>query len=248
MSAALKDNSHSQVKDSEEHKRENYVISDDMEVYGFLKAMAARKEKLWSWQSRDENDGTSRAVHYAIIRKVDLIKKTIEIVPNNSTGFRFSADKDLFLYSTVKGVALKIKIREFDPFYITFSTPPRLNVLSKDFLTNIELVEKENEVANKHKRNVPRVKPKAMQGVSINKITASNKLMKFYQLYDISAGGMGMLVDDPAEFEVGEKLEVLSINEKDLPKPITGQVMAIRQMSEDESEFSDQFKVGVKFI
>lgn len=243
MNAALKQ---PQPHQSEE-KKENYIVTDDMEIYGVLKGMAARKEKLWSWQSKDKEDVGNRPVHYALVRKVDPIKKTIEIVPNNTTGFRFRADRDLFLYSTQKGIALKIKIRELDPFYITFSTPPRLNVLSKDFLTNIELVEKENEAANKHKRGVPRVRPRAMQTVTINKFSGEQKMMRFLQLYDISAGGMGMVVDDPAEFEVGEEIEVLSINDKELPKVLKGQVMAIRQMTDDEM-MSDQFKVGIKFV
>lgn len=236
MSAALKE-----PKTSE--KRENYVISDDMEIYGILKSMSQRKEKLWSWQVKNEND-SKRSVHYAIIRKVDPIKKTIEIVPNNSSGFRFKPGQDLFLYSTQKGIALKINIREFDPFYITFTTPSRLNVLSKDFLTNIELVEKEDESSNKHKRNVPRIRPKADQIVTIKKLALAGGAMKFYQLYDISQTGMGMVVDDPAEFELMEKIEVLAINNKDLPKVLKGEVVAIRQMGD---EGSDQFKVGVKF-
>lgn len=244
MSAAIKESKPSPQQASPE-KKENYVISDDMEIYGVLKSMAQRKEKLWAWQAKDEKGGQSRPVHYAIIRKVDPIKKTIEIVANNSSGFRFVAGKDLFLYSTIKGIALKIVMREYDPFYITFTTPARLNVLSKDFLTNIELVEKEDENSNKHKRNVPRIRPKADQIVAINKLSMATGSMRFYHLYDISQTGMGMMVDDPAEFELGEKIEVLSINNKDLPKVLKGEVVAIRQMNE---ETDDSFKVGVKFV
>ena len=59
----------------------------------------------------------------------------------------------------------------------------------------------------------------------------------------MSAGGMGLIIDNPAEFIAGEMLIVQTINNKDLDVNLSGTIISVRQIDD-----SDKFKVGVKFF
>ncbi|MBH46790.1 MAG: hypothetical protein CME71_01325 [Halobacteriovorax sp.] len=220
-------------------------ITDDLEIIGIFKEFARSRKCLWAWQQNLDASGR-RPVHFITIKKVDPIKKTIVVYPNNSDGFRFSKGSEIFLFCSDRGLAIKTSVRELEKDFITIPLPPRLNVLSKEFLQKIELVERENEDSNKHKRAAPRSQAKTGQLVGIDKIDKNEQTIRsdLHALYDISAGGMGFMVNDPAEFSVGDRVRVTHVDGKKLPKELIGNVVAVRHL---EEEVVDTFKIGVKF-
>ncbi|MCP4913613.1 MAG: PilZ domain-containing protein [Oligoflexia bacterium] len=227
-----------------EQTPERKLISDDLEIIDLFKVIQRDKEKIWAWQ-QDKLENGVRPVHFVNVRKVDPLKKLIEVIPTTNTDFTYVKGKDLFIYCKAKNIATKITMRELESGYLTFKIPERLNILSEELASKLSIVEKENEEDNAHKREAPR-KQADGQMVTVNKTDEAGNIIldDMYTLYDISAGGMGFRVYDPAEFLKGDMVTVPSVNGKDLPNPLRGEVMSVRLM-EDEG---DIFKVGVRFI
>jgi hypothetical protein len=219
-------------------------IKDDLEILGIFKAFLQKKEKLWLWQ-KSSQAGLQRVVHYAIVKKIDPFKKIIELRPNNSSGFKLSNSKEpVFICSSQRGVAVKVLMREYNSQFISFSIPTSINNLSRDFLTNLELVERENEAIHQHERQSVRVQTKGNQHLGLKRRDGENlSPLLNYELYDMSQGGLAFEVYDPAEFSLKDRILVLSIDGKEMTTPIEGEVVSVRQL-----ENQDIFKVGLKFI
>lgn len=220
------------------------LITDDLEIIGIFKGFLQRKEKLWTWQSASEKN--KRVVHYSLVKRVDPIKKIIELKPNNKSGFRFSSSAEIFLFSKHRSIAIKLKVREMGPEFIILAIPLKLNTIHGDFLKNIELVEKENEDAHKHLRAMPRLTPQEEQLVGIRRLSQSESVyhpLEFYELHDMSQGGLSFHVSDPAEFTVGERVQVEHLNSKELKTQLVGKVASVRVLEEQD----DLFKIGVSF-
>ena len=164
--------------------------------------------------------------------------------------FKFSKDKEIFVYAESEAVSFKAKVKSCGDIYIICQAPPVLHILPANLFENIQIIEKEDEAANVHKRRSARraAKPGQLAGiVRTNDIPKGKSLrdldQELFVLNDISTGGMSILVDDPGEFDVGEKVSVIAIDGKLLPRPLQGDVKSVRKLDGD----LDQFKVGVKF-
>ncbi|GAB4414334.1 MAG: hypothetical protein OHK0056_21120 [Bacteriovoracaceae bacterium] len=230
--------------DSNKVQDDKKFITDDLEIIDLFRYFAKTKEKLWAWQNKKDEKGF-RPVHFAIIKKFDPLKKFIEFVPNNSNGFRLREKEEIYIFSKTRNLAFKAIAREMGKEFLIIGTPKHINILSEELAAKLSIVEKEDEESNLTKRTVPRKSAKDGQMVSVERIDQEgvrSKLM-MYGLYDISQGGMGFRVSDPAEFLKGDIVEVVEIDGKPLPKRIVGIVVAVREM-EDEFE---TFKVGVQF-
>ncbi len=223
-------------------KTPSHVITDDLEIIGIFKAFLQRKEKLWLWQKKDT--GAQRIVHYGLVKKIDGVKKFIEIRPNNTTGFKLNPKEPLFLYSTKRSVALKCMMRECEKDFLVLAIPARLNFIQGDFLQNMELVEKENEQAHAHERKAPRKQANDDQIIGLRRQLGSEvSSVLIYKFYDISQGGMAFEVYDPAEFVIGDEVVVLYIDDKPLKEGIKGKVVSVRQLPDNP----ETFKIGVQF-
>lgn len=221
------------------------LITDDLEIIGIFKAFMQRKEKLWTWQSAGDQK-EKRVVHYSIVKKVDPFKKSVELKPNNRSGFRFKSGDEIFLFSKIRSIAIKLKVREMGPEFIVLSLPAKLNLIHGDFLKNIELIEKENEGANKHLRAAPRMQTNEEQLVALRRKRPSDSEycpLEFYELHDMSQGGFSFYVNDPAEFTVGDYVQMESLNGKELKVIIEGRIASVRVLEQE----NDLFKVGVAF-
>lgn len=221
------------------------VITDDLEIAGILKGLSQNKTKLWCWQNT-KVDG-ERPVHYCLVQKVDQIKKIFTIRPTNKHGFRFVDGEPIFIFAQGRCVACKLDMRDLNKQGIILPLPDKLSVLNESFIQQVELVEREDEAANEHKREAARKTAKTGQMVGVRKInkeTEELETLDFYTLYDMSKGGMGIKVNDPAEFQKSDILVLVSVDGKDLSKAIRGQVMSIRQTE----DIVESFKVGIKFI
>lgn len=223
---------------SDENKK---FITDDLEIIDFFRVLMKSKEKLWIWQQA-ENEKGERPIHFCMLRKFDVLKKSLELTPLTEEGFTFNPEsKDLFLYSRKRNIAFKFSPREFESHYIMLGMPARLNFLSEDLATKLNFVEQEDEDSQMHLRTQPRKVAGEKQTVKI--IREGNNKPQQFNLYDISAGGMAFKSPDPGVFKKGDILIIVSINQNPLPQEITGKVVSIRHMIED-----DQFKVGVQFV
>lgn len=227
-----------------ENKNEDLqAITDDLEVHDILRGIVRNKEKLWAWQK----NGDKRIVCHCFIRKVDVIKKFCEIIPIKSNQFKFNEENDIFIHSKERRLAIKVNnIIEFDSMFIRFTLPSTINQVEEDFLDKIELVEKENEHENIHKRYTKRKKIKDEKLTGLYKQVDEEGILGFYVIGDVSSGGMSFFVDDPSEFENGQELNLISVGERDFKKPVAAIVRSIRQV-EDEYE-ETRFKVGIQFL
>jgi len=219
---------------------EKKVITDDLEIIDFFRLLQKSKERLWLWQQNPETP-TERKIHFTMVRKVDVLKKVIELTPLTDEGFTFTnTDFELFLYSRGRNMAVRFKAREIDNGYIVFILPEKVNYLSEELAKKINLVEPEDEGQKAHLREQPRKQAGEKQTVKIKK-NQEEKVLQ-YNLYDISAGGLALKSPDPGVFKKGDTIEVLSINAKELPSPISGNVVSVRHIVDD-----DIFKIGVQF-
>jgi hypothetical protein len=218
-------------------------VTDEFEIHSFFRVLNQTRDKIWLWQ-KELVDG-KRLVQYGVVKKVDLIKNIVHVSPCSSKGFKFKTLEEFFFYDAQKSLAFKFKARELTKDMMIVPIPASFHKLSSDFLKNVELVEKENEEKFKHLRGAPRVQPKGEQFVSLIRVKEDESYspLEVFSLYDISGGGMGIKIEDPSEFDLGEVVEVKSINENEVPKAMVGEVVSIRQNEEE----SNEFKVGVKF-
>jgi hypothetical protein len=223
-------------------KADKKTITDDLEIIDFFRVLYKSKEKLWLWQQQLNQDG-QRPVHFCLVRKVDVLKKTVELTPLTDEGFSFSkGDFELFFYSRHKNIGFKFIPRELENHYIMLAMPTELNHLSDDLAKKISLVEVENEEENKHKRKQERKVAGEKQTVTLRK-EEDTKAPKQFPLYDISAGGLALKTPDPGQFIKNEKVILSKINGQDLPNLVKGKVVSIRHITTD-----DLFKVGIQFI
>lgn len=223
-------------------------ITDELEIIDIFRGLLGRKEKLWLWQSPEnaveQGPLDERSVHLAIVRKVDLTKKSITLFPVAKSGFNFNSKDPLYLYSREKNIAVKSPPKTARPDFVSLPLPQKISTFTDYFSSFLSIVEKEDEQANLEKRNSPRKKAKGPQSVLLQTLDDEEGTgpTKKVIIYDISSGGLALKVNDPGEFEKGQKLLLFSVNETALPRPIQGIVRSIRYVEEDK-----YFKVGVQF-
>ncbi len=220
------------------------TVVDDLEIIDFFRVMHKMRERLWLWQPRpDSKSGNSnkRQVHVAVITKMNLIERFIILESMSEEGMRFTDGHPIFLYSEGKNVATKIMPRQVRTHRIHMPFPNKLSIPSQDFSIGNSLgIERENEQAYLNQRSGPRKRAYGIQSVLIEK--SYSKGHKRVSIYDISTGGMGLKIQDPGEFEKGQKIMLFKVNNTQLTNPITGEVVSIRQVKKD-----NLFKVGVLF-
>ncbi len=223
-------------------KQKAQCISDDIEIIGVFKFFINSKEKVWVWQKNINPHTGKRTVHMAIVKKIDYEKRTIEIRPNNKGGFKFDDAEEIFFYSVTRFIAAKVNVKIQENSHLIFAIPERLNILDQNVITRIGIVEREEETKFKHLRTIARKDAKDNQVVTIKRFNGQE--VRTHILHDISGGGMGFIVDDPGEYEIGESIEIENIDGKPLSKVVTGRVVAMRQL--DDRELGE-FKIGVEF-
>lgn len=214
-------------------------IIDLTEIDNILSSLKNTRTPVWLWQNRVDQE--VRILHYGILVKINSKKDEVEIRPSRIGRFKFLRELDLFVVSEEKGFAFKTKIEKYDHTYLTFSYPMHLNILTSELRKKLHIVEVENEMKYSHMRKAPRKASKNGEFVLIER--AGENQSSFFELYDMSQGGMGFFVSDPGEFSVGDNISILQVGEKTLDKQITGAVVSIKQMN----DFLNNFKIGIKF-
>ncbi|MFT6070772.1 MAG: hypothetical protein ACJAT2_000667 [Bacteriovoracaceae bacterium] len=222
-----------------EEKEDIEEITDDLEIIDILKVIQTSKEKIWIWQNVGE-----RIVHYAVLKKVDPIKKLVQVHPTAAKGFHVSSRDNVFLYSQSRLVATKLSVREVEKDYIVFSLPKKVMRVTESFVDGLEFVEKENEEAHTHERSHNRQEIEGDKFIKVNFQNEPTVKGEIYFLGDISQSGLSFRIDDPGSFHKGDLLEFSEMNGKALDPTMKGEVMSVRELP----ELPGMFKVGVRYI
>lgn len=216
-------------------------VKEKNEIDKFLGTLKAREEKVWLWQESLE-DFEKPLVHFGSLFKYDDTKGIGEIKPTSEDGFTFRPEMEINLYCPGYTLWFKFESREVRERKVTFNRPDRMSKLDPEFIQQLELIEIENEKENMHMRQAPRRQAKGEKRVGVQKATDPLERIREYHLYDMSKSGAGFIVDNPALYERGQKIILLSLDGKALDVPLRGRIMGVRQMDDDE-----QFKVGIMF-
>lgn len=229
------------MNDSKQELEKNVTIIEDyFEITSLIDSIFSSGLKIYLWQNKGRND--KRLFHYGKIHKVELMQKILRFVPVKTQGFKFEISLPLYFFSEDKCVAWKALIKKFEPEYVTCDYPQKISRVEKDFVEKLQFVEMEDEEKHVAERAAPRKTAKEGQRVAIERLKHEKKVYEF--LYDLSQGGMAFVVDDPGEYEVGEKLRLCEIDGVNLENKPEGEVVAIRK----KDDCLDEFKVCVKFV
>jgi hypothetical protein len=213
-------------------------ITDDLEIISILKTIQSSKEKVWLWQNIGE-----RIVQLALLKKVDQIKKLVQIHPTAAKGFHFSSKDNVFLYSQNKLIATKISIREVDKDYIVFTLPQKMMKVTESYVDGLQFVEKEDEQAHTHERSFNRQEIISEKFIKVSFQNEPLKKGDIYFLGDISQSGLSFKIDDPGAFHRGDLLSFSELNGKTLNPAMKGEVMSVRELPDAPG----MFKVGVRY-
>lgn len=214
-------------------------IKDDLEIIDILKAIQTSKEKVWIWQNVGE-----RVVQHALLKKVDSIKKLVQIHPTATKGFNISSRDNVFLYSQNKLIATKLSVREIEKDFIVFSLPQKIMRVNESFVDGLKFVEVDNEEAHSHERTHNRQEIGGDKFIKVNFENEPTAKGEIYFLGDISQSGLSFRIDDPGSFHKGDLLEFSEMNGKELDPLMKGEVMSVRELP----EMPGMFKVGVRYV
>lgn len=221
------------------------VIDESDLILSILNRLKQEKIKLWTWQLELNSSG-KRGVYHSTITKIDFVNeiKTIDIKPTNTDGFDFGIDHSVFLYAESENLASKVQIIKYDPFIVKLVFPKSLGQMDQQLFSQLKLIEKENEELHLEQRSDERGKFKNEKIVEFRRFSEDKKvrhpLLKL-EMYDLSKGGLSFQIDDPAEFKIGELINISKIDHKGFSEPTIGKIMNIREQN-------GKFKVGVMFV
>ena len=224
-------------------KGEALSIYDDLEIIDYLRVFLRTRERLWLWQIKDQIN-ESRTIQLATLKKLNIIKKSMYLESISREDFRFHLKKDIVVYSRNKNLIFKVRPKQVDINSIILPLPQKMSLLSERFASLINIIEKENEEIHRHKRSHARKQAQSLQFAFIRKLTCDGRSEDTQQikLYDISPSGIGLRSDHSQEFEKGSRLMLMGINTKMLSRPLSGTVMSVRYMEEENF-----YKIGIQF-
>lgn len=214
-------------------------ISDHFEIIKTLQVALKSKERIWMWQFK-LIDPSERETSNGLIKKVDQIKNQFEVHPFAQSDFFFESQRSIFLFFEKQRALIEASPYQNNFNLISFNIPKLIELMREDFLEELQLTEKEDELKNIHQREMPRVQAKGQQ-LTLKRATDPYRKSYQYQLYDMSSGGAGILVSSPTEFQKGQKVIISSIAQKPLEPAIKAEVMSIRELEKNS------YKVGFKF-
>jgi hypothetical protein len=108
-------------------------------------------------------------------------------------------------------------------------------------LESLSLSEEDRLFADK--REAPRARPKVDKMVTCRQAQTPASAQSF-KLFDLSRGGLGLLVLIDGTFKKGQQVEITAMEGDDLDEPILGEVMSVRSLAPE----TVGWKVGIKFV
>jgi hypothetical protein len=232
-------------------KGSDRAIRDDWEIIKFFSALQNTKERIWLWQKKsdDEMDSTRAgrdniSVHFAQVRKIDTIKQIFCLFPVRGGNFRFNQREPVFFYAPQSGMGSKMEVVEATDEYIYLKPPTQISIIPKELFNRLGVVEQECEEKFIEKRIAVRTKPKKKRKAGLHFSDDKPIPLTYFEIYDMSSGGMGLVVDDPGVFQPGDRITVVKVDDQVLPDRIFGEIVSVRKFPDCD----DLFKTGVKFL
>lgn len=164
--------------------------------------------------------------------------------------------QDLYGYCEDLSFIFKTQIAAIEGTRIVLSSPIVVKILEDDdvnFIAGLKEMDfsrapwrvkkldtTEEEQAYSSLREAPRARPQGEKKVSLYK-TGESDSRAVFPMFDISRGGLSFLVTQEDQFQKGDYIEVVALEEDELDTILIGEVMNIRTQGET-------WKVGVKFV
>jgi len=227
-----------EIKKSAQEKLSN--IDDYFEISVLIDFIFTNSLNLFVWQHQKAHE--KRVFHFGRISKLDKMENLLKIVPSKTEQFKFEVKSPLYLFSEDKAVAWKCRIKRFEAGLVTCEYPLKIARVERDYIKKLQFIEMEDEEKFLKMRSTPRANANEGQMITLERFKSGKMVTQF--LYDLSQGGMAFLVEDPGEYEVGEKLRLFGLDGVELEKKIDGEVVAIRK----KEEALGDYKICIKFL
>ncbi|MFI5390381.1 MAG: PilZ domain-containing protein [Bacteriovoracales bacterium] len=220
-------------------EREN--LTDQLEIYNLLRRLQTSKVTFWVFQELEELTDTS-PIHLARLTKVEYDK--IEARPATGNSFTFHKDDNVMFFYRDEELAFKAKITHSHPEIFDIPFPTEVFSTNESDLEKVPIFKK-IVTTFREKRSESRKTPKAKKIVVISKETGTafqKGIPKRFELLDLSLSGMGIKTVVVDDFQIGDEIEVRSIDGKEELGIIFGEVKSVRELE------GGGFKVGILFL
>jgi c-di-GMP-binding flagellar brake protein YcgR len=220
-------------------EREN--LTDQLEIYNLLRRLQTSKVTFWVFQELEELTEKS-PIHLARLTKVEYDK--IEVRPATGNSFTFHKDDNVMFFYRDEELAFKAKITHSHPEILTIPFPTEVFSTNENDMERVPIFKK-IVTTFREKRSESRKTPKAKKIVVISKETGTafqKGIPKRFELLDLSLSGMGIKTVVVDDFQIGDEIEVRSIDGKEELGVIFGEVKSIRELD------GGGFKVGILFL
>jgi hypothetical protein len=221
--------------------KEKVNLTDQLEIYNLLRRLQTSKVTFWVF--RDLKEITENApIHLARLSKIEYDK--VEIRPATGNSFTFQKYYNLLFFYRDEELAFRAKITHLHPDLMTIPFPTEIFSTSESEMEKVPIFKK-IVTTFREKRNESRKTPKAKKIVVISKDTGTafqKGIPKRFELLDLSLSGMGIKTVVVDDFQIGDEIEVKSIDGREELGIISGEVKSIRELP------SGGFKVGILFL
>jgi hypothetical protein len=219
---------------------DSHKITNQKDIEIYIKQFYSHK-KIWLWQdSLSENEKPT--IHFASLIKDNIKKNHLEFKSIDQHTLLLKPEQNVNILSPYNFAYFQSSIKSFDSHHVILSIPKGCFILSQEVIDDWDLLPIENELANKHLRQAPRVQSKLSKTIGIQRATDPMERVIEFPLYDMSQSGAGFLIDHPSEFEINQKLIIKTLDGKSITQKIRGEVKGIREMEDQKS-----YKVGLMF-
>ncbi len=208
-------------------------------ILELFEAMRVYKDRAWLWQKTQPNNNQNRIIQFGVVKHLDHLKKQIHLKTYRTKKFHFERSEPIYLFSQDHLVATKMDVKSCYLESLSFAFPQQLTMVDNEFFERLELIEVEDDQRHKHLRNTPR---KTLNKDKLATLVKVDGTTEFLNIYDISDGGLSVLIEDPGQYLLGEAVKITSVDGKNLKNTLCGEVRNISRLSNDSSVF----KVGIK--
>ncbi|MBT7611095.1 MAG: hypothetical protein HN576_15145 [Bacteriovoracaceae bacterium] len=198
-------------------------------------------DKIWLWQD-SLNKNEKPIIHFAKLIKENIKSRHIEFRSIEQHILNLKPEQSVNILSPTSLIYFQCAIKRLESYQMMLNSPKEIFLLTQEIVNSWNLLPAEDELANKHLRQAPRVQAKISKRIGIQRAIDPMERVIEYPLYDMSQTGAGFLISHPSEFEVNQKLIIKTLDGKAIARKIRGEIKGIREMEDKNS-----FKVGIMF-
>jgi hypothetical protein len=227
----------------------------------FFTDSARDKAEVLLWQLNE--DKSKREIHEAKLTHFDP-KKSEFYFTKAALAEEFNYNETIIYVHFKKiGALLKVAPSHSDSSEVKTTAPDSVIFMNKvpEILTEspVEETKSDSDILEENmiymtldeedkfyedKREAPRARPNISKVVHI--LRQDNNQELFFDLFDLSRGGLSVLIPNDYVFSVGEKIAILGFNMDRFDNPISAEIMNMRSL--DDTDRPDFYKMGMRFI